>query len=71
MLLQMCLSVFFFKKMFIFMMVVFSYCWACWCFVFIILSHPQNAGQNYNLKIANKFFKKGGTVQILQNDSNK
>jgi hypothetical protein len=32
--------------------------------------HHQNAGQNHNIKIANKSFKKSGKVHILQSDSN-
>jgi hypothetical protein len=31
----------------------------------------QNAGQNHNIKLDNKFFLKGGTVQVFGNNPNK
>jgi hypothetical protein len=38
---------------------------------FMVMFHHQNAGQNHNLMIANKSFKKYGRVQMFENNSNK
>jgi hypothetical protein len=36
----------------------------------MLLSHHQNAGQNHDMKIANRCFEKCGTIQIFGNDNN-
>jgi hypothetical protein len=36
----------------------------------VLLSHHQNAGQNYDMKIENRYAK-CGKVQVFENNSNK
>jgi hypothetical protein len=38
---------------------------------YMVMSRNQNAGQNHNIKLDNKSFDQGGTVQIFGNNPNK
>jgi hypothetical protein len=38
---------------------------------YMLLSHHQNAGKNWDIKIANNSFENVSRVQIFENDSNK
>jgi hypothetical protein len=38
---------------------------------YMLLSRHQNAGQNHDIKIGNRWFSKYGTVQIFGNENNK
>jgi hypothetical protein len=37
----------------------------------MIMSLYPNSGQNQNIKIANESFRKGGKIQIIEDDANK
>jgi ribosomal protein S4E len=38
---------------------------------YMFMSHDQTAGQMHHVKVANKFLRKSGKVQLFRNDDNK